>query len=240
MLEPQLTQDKYFFSPEDFLESPVKNYGFLWIGDDHRHGYDFGQLASPVRELQRDDYILQFIDSANIGRLDDFVTSANTGEIQETSCNSSVKGDDTKFEDFLKEQVNIFCAKLRCAYTEEDYSNVESLYRDWLDINGAQTLVWTQGLIEQGDDMVYAAILSLLKRMEFEKVHQAAYFMAAAGLHHRSDIVKSASLSLIGRWHNITALKLLEDFEAPLPKWLLVKYQQIKNNLERYVLSKED
>ena len=88
----------------------------------------------------------------------------------------------------------------------------------------------------QDNEGVLLQMLRLLQCFPMEKLYPASLAMAAVSLHHRSDYVKSEALSMLDHWgRHPEVIKFINNQEPPETAWLKIKYESIKNALNKNV-----
>lgn len=90
------------------------------------------------------------------------------------------------------------------------------------------------------NESLIVKIITLLNDYNYEYLFPVSQLIAACSLNIRSLRIKAAAFNLFGHWGNKEALNMLLKFEEPKELWLKMKYNDLKNALEKNVICKEN
>ena len=82
-------------------------------------------------------------------------------------------------------------------------------------------------------------ILTLLNDYKYEELKPMGQTIALASLSNKSSRVKSAAFNLFAHWACPEALKLLLQVEVPQQPWIAMKYNSVKESLEKKCFTQE-
>lgn len=83
------------------------------------------------------------------------------------------------------------------------------------------------------DERLCVKILTLLNDYKYEELKPMGQTIALASISNKSSRVKSAAFNLFAHWACPEALKLLLQVEVPQQPWIAMKYNSVKDSLEK-------
>lgn len=83
------------------------------------------------------------------------------------------------------------------------------------------------------NENICVKILSLCNDYTYNELFPTAQTLASLSINHKSDRVKSAAMNLFSHWGTIESYNLLCSIECPNEPWIVLKYNTIKNSLEK-------
>lgn len=89
------------------------------------------------------------------------------------------------------------------------------------------------------DDRLCVKILTLLNDYKYEELKPMGQTIALASISNKSSRVKSAAFNLFAHWACPEALKLLLQVEVPQQPWIAMKYNSVKESLEKKCSTRE-
>lgn len=89
------------------------------------------------------------------------------------------------------------------------------------------------------DERLCVKILTLLNDYKYDELKPMGQTIALASISNKSSRVKSAAFNLFAHWACPEALKLIEQVEEPQQPWIAMKYNAVKNSLEKKCSTQE-
>lgn len=89
------------------------------------------------------------------------------------------------------------------------------------------------------DERLCVKILTLLNDYKYEELKPMGQTIALASISNKSSRVKSAAFNLFAHWACPEALKLLLQVEIPQQPWIAMKYNSVKESLEKKCSTQE-
>ena len=89
------------------------------------------------------------------------------------------------------------------------------------------------------DERLCVKILTLLNDYKYEELKPMGQTIALASISNKSSRVKSAAFNLFAHWSCPEALKLLLQVEVPQQPWIAMKYNSVKESLEKRCSTQE-
>lgn len=89
------------------------------------------------------------------------------------------------------------------------------------------------------DERLCVKILTLLNDYKYEELKPMGQTIALASISNKSSRVKSAAFNLFAHWACPEALKLLLQVEVPQQPWIAMKYNSVKESLEKKCSTQE-
>lgn len=89
------------------------------------------------------------------------------------------------------------------------------------------------------DERLCVKILTLLNDYKYDELKPMGQTIALASISNKSSRVKSAAFNLFAHWACPEALKLLLQVEVPKQPWIAMKYNSVKESLEKKCSTQE-
>lgn len=89
------------------------------------------------------------------------------------------------------------------------------------------------------DERLCVKILTLLNDYKYDELKPMGQTIALASISNKSSRVKSAAFNLFAHWACPEALKLLSQVEVPQQPWIAMKYNSVKESLEKICSTQE-
>lgn len=89
------------------------------------------------------------------------------------------------------------------------------------------------------DERLCVKILTLLNDYKYEELKPIGQTIALASISNKSSRVKSAAFNLFAHWACPEALRLLLQVEVPQQPWIVMKYNSVKESLEKKCFTQE-
>lgn len=89
------------------------------------------------------------------------------------------------------------------------------------------------------DEKLCVKILTLLNDYNYEELKPTGQTIALASISNKSARVKSAAFNLFAHWACPEALKLIMQVEVPQQPWIAMKYNAVKQSLEKKCSTQE-
>lgn len=84
----------------------------------------------------------------------------------------------------------------------------------------------------QDNEKIVYALLMIFKYFSYESLQPTNALIASACKNHRSFVIQSATLSLLGHWCNLKALEIIKTYECPDNPWLKQQYDKLSKIIE--------
>ena len=84
----------------------------------------------------------------------------------------------------------------------------------------------------QNNEKIVYALLMIFTYFSYEYLQPTNALIASACKNHRSFVVQSATLSLLGHWCNLKALEIIKTYECPDNPWLKQQYDKLSKIIE--------
>jgi hypothetical protein len=84
----------------------------------------------------------------------------------------------------------------------------------------------------QNNEKIIYALLMIFSYYPYESLQPTNALIASACKNHRSFIIQSATLSLLGHWCNLKALEIIKTYECPNNPWLKQQYDKLSKIIE--------
>lgn len=122
----------------------------------------------------------------------------------------------------------------------EDNQATEMMAR-LLDEDHDETLILLNDFFVENydDERLCVKILTLLNDYKYEELKPMGQTIALASISNKSSRVKSAAFNLFAHWACPEAYKLILQVEEPQQPWIAMKYNAVKNSLERKCSTQE-
>lgn len=107
--------------------------------------------------------------------------------------------------------------------------------RKQIAVNKVIFLTWLEQLFwnYQKNELFVVKLIDLFLCFDYEEVQPQASMLAVAFKVIKSHVIQSKNLSLLGHWCNKKALSIIEDFEEPTDPWLQIKYNHLKDVIQK-------
>lgn len=89
------------------------------------------------------------------------------------------------------------------------------------------------------DERLCVKILTLLNDYKYDELKPMGQTIALASISNKSSRVKSAAFNLFAHWACPEALKLLLQVDVPQQPWIAMKYNSVKESLEKKCSTQE-
>ena len=84
----------------------------------------------------------------------------------------------------------------------------------------------------QKNEKIVYALLMIFTYFSYENLQPTNALIATACKNHRSFVIQSATLSLLGHWCNYKALEIIKTYECPNNPWLKQQYNKLSMVIE--------
>lgn len=159
-----------------------------------------------------------------------------------TDNSSSPKVVPTNNKSFRAKYGNLFGATIQNTHFKagEDNQATEMMEHLFVEDRDETLILLNDYFIENFDDERFCVkILTLLNDYEYKELKPMGQTIALASISNKSSRVKSAALNLFAHWACPEALKLLIQIELPQQPWIAMKYNAVKESLEKKCSTQE-